>query len=343
MPASLQKLSLLVCLALVLLLASFDTADAQIIWRNCPCAPLMEASPEGCPLGAADCCTSTCQLCQTRSLSCTCETACMYTIPLCPGGERISTQLCGGGGGGVIMGLPNANATAGAVGPMQTLAMSGRKAGQDGVVEVAAPINEVRRFSECRHTYELQVCHTCRNGYYDPSTGCTSVCPGGASAPCSNRGACTAYGTCNCQSGYAGVDCSSCAVNHYRNAQGVCTYCHKDATCNGNGDCDLYGMCQCRPGYAGAKCDVCAKSYFNYPACKHCLAPITCNNKGTCDPLGNCDCFDGTHANDVLPRLSFVCIPTVVIFVDARIAIVVMPWLFMRSLCLRCCARAVRG
>ena len=59
-------------------------------------------------------------------------------------------------------------------------------------------------------TLSMEWLCTCDAGYAGP--GCSVACPGGATNPCSGRGACSlADGTCVCGATYGGDDCSGCA------------------------------------------------------------------------------------------------------------------------------------
>lgn len=64
-------------------------------------------------------------------------------------------------------------------------------------------------------------CDVCAPGYFGAQ--CNSECPGGAGNPCGGRGTCldglTGNGTCLCNSGLSGGDCSvgGCPAGAHRN------------------------------------------------------------------------------------------------------------------------------
>lgn len=105
----------------------------------------------------------------------------------------------------------------------------------------------------------------CVEGYY--GAGCTNVCPGGADDICSGNGTCASgtagAGTCTCDSGFVGADCSTVLVPCADGIWGIacdntCPGGAGAAQCSGNGECSDGplgdGTCTCDAGFAGADC-----------------------------------------------------------------------------------------
>jgi hypothetical protein len=123
---------------------------------------------------------------------------------------------------------------------------------------------------------------TCPAGFW--GFGCVKLCPGadatGANA-CSDQGTCnTDSGECICNSGYAGVDCSSkCGTVTIGNHQYMCA---------GHGACQS-GTCACTRGYWG---DLCA---HECPG----SAANPCSDVGTCNATtGICHCDSGLAGSE---------------------------------------------
>jgi len=131
---------------------------------------------------------------------------------------------------------------------------------------------------------------------YSYGTLCTQQCIGTISTsmgllPCSGHGICNngpnGDGTCTCNVGYGGVDCSipcpgapnnTCSANRYCNPQGQCE-------CFGNmGGLNCYG---CAFGWAGPTCQIECRGGFKQP----------CSSNGDCNDGiggdGNCICYSG--------------------------------------------------
>jgi hypothetical protein len=72
-----------------------------------------------------------------------------------------------------------------------------------------------------------------------------------SSSVCSSEGQCIATNVCDCNTGYAGPDCSSFA-------------CIENDNCSGNGICAGPSQCSCNPGWAGPDCATltCCKSLY---------------------------------------------------------------------------------
>ena len=106
---------------------------------------------------------------------------------------------------------------------------------------------------------------TCQTGY--SGADCSVTCPGGPT--CSGHGTCS-NGTCACQAGYSG---SSCSVT-----------CPGGPTCSGHGTCSN-GTCTCQAGYSGSDCSV------------TCPGSPACSGHGTCSS-GTCTCQAGYSGSD---------------------------------------------
>ncbi|KAK3753432.1 hypothetical protein RRG08_056324 [Elysia crispata] len=100
---------------------------------------------------------------------------------------------------------------------------------------------------------------TCCAGYFGQHC---EECPGGAEFPCSRRGTCfdgsTGNGTCMCDSGFSGLDCSQCenpsmALPNCNTTHPTCktgeSGCHEHAACKVNPLGPAH--CTCKTGYHG--------------------------------------------------------------------------------------------
>jgi hypothetical protein len=109
--------------------------------------------------------------------------------------------------------------------------------------------------------------------------GCVKVCPAAAAdgtGACTNHGVCnTDTGSCVCNAGYDGLDCSSACGT-------VLVGTHR-VTCAGNGACKN-DRCVCLFGYWGDLCDKTCPGGANNP----------CSDRGTCNvTTGACQCDTG--------------------------------------------------
>ena len=149
-------------------------------------------------------------------------------------------------------------------------------------------------------------------GFWGPKDKCKR-CPGVNAAgtpPCHGKGVCSdSNGTCDCNVGFAGVDCAECAPDHFGLA---CTAC---PNCGLNGLCSAgkmgSGKCVCKAGYTGALCTTCAYGYVSdggvcRPCPLHNGAPCNFPN-GLCSAAGGsatCRCgsnYIGTACGGVDP------------------------------------------
>ncbi|MCP3869349.1 MAG: SUMF1/EgtB/PvdO family nonheme iron enzyme, partial [Gammaproteobacteria bacterium] len=142
----------------------------------------------------------------------------------------------------------------------------------------------------CVQGYAGAICDACDTGYHDGGAGvCVEDVACAATDICSNHGTCvdtTGMPVCNCDQGYAGVNCDACDTTGYHDGgDGACVLlvecssgyhndedgdcvenvaCSATDTCSFHGTCvDTSGMpvCNCDQGYAGDLCDACDTGY----------------------------------------------------------------------------------
>jgi hypothetical protein len=129
---------------------------------------------------------------------------------------------------------------------------------------------------------------------------------------CSGNGNCGTYGSCDCDEGWRGSNCSvsvcygndansplSCSGNGRCVQPDWCTcdakhtgrqcefllFCPAVSSCNGNGMCLSETACACFQGFTGTECETL-------------LCPTNCSGRGTCIDNDLCQCNDGWTAND---------------------------------------------
>uniref|UniRef100_A0ABD2X9T7 Laminin subunit beta-1 n=1 Tax=Trichogramma kaykai TaxID=54128 RepID=A0ABD2X9T7_9HYME len=171
------------------------------------------------------------------------------------------------------------------------------------------------RCIDCRDFTTGHNCDRCIEQFYgDPRIGedipCRACpCPGTVDSGHSYADSCsldpqTQDVVCDCDQGYAGARCDSCADNYFGNPElpgGSCQSCQ----CNNNtdlarpGNCDPYtGKClQCLYNTDGFNCQVCKADYYGDALQQNCQA-CQCNILGTdaragpCNPTsGQCPCL----------------------------------------------------
>lgn len=155
----------------------------------------------------------------------------------------------------------------------------------------------------CMDNTEGKNCEKCKSGYYNNGYGCERCpCPGPVKNFAHN---CSALADntvqCNCQVGYTGLFCSSCAAGYYgsphlpiESDEGKCLQCK----CNGNIDMNDIRSCDQKSG----KCLKCLKNTTgdNCERCKdwHWGDPIEAKSctECQCDKCGSesCDIASGT-------------------------------------------------
>ena len=115
-----------------------------------------------------------------------------------------------------------------------------------------------------------------------------------------NNGTCKADGTCTCNPGATGQDCSQCETGYFGETCQACpggaaTPCSNHGTCDGSGTTGGSGTCTCATGFGGIACSSCLNDY--YPKSGPDMCSIQCNTSncvnGTCDTNGNCICNTG--------------------------------------------------
>lgn len=141
------------------------------------------------------------------------------------------------------------------------------------------------------------------DGGQDGSNDTGVVEAGAKCAPtsCSSHGTCadtTGSIVCTCTTGYAGLDCGTCAAGFQdKDNDKTCKAACAAGTCSSHGTCaDTTGtaVCTCSAEYTGGACDTCAAGFQdkdNDKTCKPACAAGTCNSHGTCaDTTGTAIC-----------------------------------------------------
>ncbi|RUS82429.1 hypothetical protein EGW08_009817 [Elysia chlorotica] len=147
-------------------------------------------------------------------------------------------------------------------------------------------------------------CEQCVTGYYgDPYNGPCTICSCPLPQP-SNNFATTChvdqYGLnhyCECQQGYSGRNCDTCAPGYYGNPLVPNDYC-KPCECSGNIDlnkrdsCDSFGgACLiCENNSAGHNCHRCKNWYYGDAVTLKNCQPCSCDQCGS----DECDYYNGT-------------------------------------------------
>lgn len=146
---------------------------------------------------------------------------------------------------------------------------------------------------KCDAGFASDNCSVCAADHYSyPSCTCTSpiiyfcisncffaVCS--SEKTCNGNGECDDSGSCECDKGFDGADCSSCSGAGFTYPECSCmnlfiisllninlwTDCEDDGDCYGNGVCHN-GKCNCDTGFSSSSnCHSCASDYYNYPHC----------------------------------------------------------------------------
>jgi len=169
-------------------------------------------------------------------------------------------------------------------------------------------------------------CDTCDTGYTEwpllSGICIVDLCDG---VTCSGNGTCDdpSVGTCDCDTGYDGADCSTCDTGYteWPLLSGVCILDQCDGqTCYGNGTCDdpSTGVCSCDNAYLddtddcgscvgnqdyADDCNSCLPGYDNYPSCTPDVTapadPVITTNGGVDFPIYQADFdLDGTCTSD---------------------------------------------
>ncbi|XP_058597564.1 stabilin-2 isoform X1 [Neofelis nebulosa] len=119
----------------------------------------------------------------------------------------------------------------------------------------------------------------CCKGYFGRDC---QACPGGADAPCNNRGVCldqySGIGECKCHTGFNGTACELCLPGRFGPDCQPCG-------CSDHGQCDDgtsgSGQCLCETGWTGRFCDT---QTVLPPVCTPpCSADATCKENNTCE------------------------------------------------------------
>lgn len=146
----------------------------------------------------------------------------------------------------------------------------------------------------CGTAYAGAHCESCATGNHRaPDDSCVKneVC---AANSCSVHGACDAKSgviVCQCDAGYTGIACTSCASGYHSDGQGGCPanpQC-QPASCPAHASCDASSgviACTCATGYQGAACDSCSTGFkLQSGSC----VPSDCAHAPSCGPHGTCN------------------------------------------------------
>jgi len=144
---------------------------------------------------------------------------------------------------------------------------------------------------DCKPTARGALCDTCAPGYFNLSSANPNGCQPCACNDSGSTGTlCDAEtGQCQCQTGYTGRTCGSCA-DGFRRAAGVCIPCGCSSVGSTNTSCSAEGACNCRSGYTGDLCTDCAVGF--YSSSQGCAA-CACNSLGTRHDPNICNRSDG--------------------------------------------------
>ncbi|GFS13654.1 laminin subunit alpha, partial [Elysia marginata] len=159
----------------------------------------------------------------------------------------------------------------------------------------------------CQHNTTGSNCEQCLPGYYgDPRTGGCTICSCPLPLPANNFATtCIAdeqgyMRYCQCQPGYTGPQCDTCAPGYYGNPLESGDYC-KPCDCSGNINLNLVHSCDniggacliCENNSAGPKCQRCRDWYYGDAVTQKDCRPCTCDTCGSnsCDyENGTCEC-----------------------------------------------------
>ncbi|XP_052763221.1 cell death abnormality protein 1-like [Mya arenaria] len=167
----------------------------------------------------------------------------------------------------------------------------------------------------CEYNYG-QICHTCKDTFYDNTSSCSKSCSVGC-----NNATCNDDGTCDpCQANFEGPRCTTCIQGKYgpdcilncSNQKCRCTidrdcisckkgfyesstFCQKSCSigCQ-NQSCNDDGTCNCTSRFNGTTCTECMYGYHG-TNCDE-LCSVGCE-KRQCNKDGTCSCrdyFEGT-------------------------------------------------
>lgn len=155
----------------------------------------------------------------------------------------------------------------------------------------------------CDAGYGGTTCTECAAGQQDKD-GNKTCAPACTATTCSSHGTCndsTGTAACTCDAGYAGANCTTCAMGYQdKNNDKICTLsCATTGACSNHGTCsDASGTatCTCATGYTGPACAACATDYQdkdNNKTCTPSCSATTCTSaaNGTClDTSGTATC-----------------------------------------------------
>ncbi|XP_069950644.1 laminin subunit beta-1 isoform X10 [Cherax quadricarinatus] len=192
-------------------------------------------------------------------------------------------------------------------------------------IDISRPGNCNARTGECNqclfNTFGFY-CERCQPGFYGDALNqqcrecvCNILGTNQSISVCDHE-----TGQCPCLPNVLGLECNSCAPNHWKIASGEgCEPCACDPVGSFSDQCNeqyrqgysqsnsFDGICECRPGFGGRQCNQCQSNFYGNPRIE-CLA-CNCNFEGSetlqCDhDTGRCKCLEGIGGNkcDVCAR-----------------------------------------
>lgn len=154
---------------------------------------------------------------------------------------------------------------------------------------------------ECAEGHVGPACDACARGWIADAAGrCQNVALCDGSNPCFGHGTGCRFSdaiggdACDCEAGYIGDLCGSCAFEYLRAADGRCLLAASctDGPCAAHGACveDPDVRCVCEAGWGEPRCDACAPGF--HADADACVPDVPCEAT-SCDFHGACSAASG--------------------------------------------------